>query len=80
MEIKMTRFVVDLGSVKLDERQKQAISSTIQAAVLSALAKEKLPSNKSVGFIPPDWLGLILRDRFADLEPALTEVSKFAGR
>lgn len=76
----MTRFVVDLGSLKLDEHQKLMISSSIQSAVLSTLAKEKISSNKFTGFIPPEWRGLILREKIVELEPALAEVAKFAGR
>ncbi len=76
----MTRFVVDLGSLKLDDHQKQAISSSIQTAVLSALASEKVSTNKFAGLIPPDWRGYILREKFAELETALAEAAKFAGR
>lgn len=76
----MTRFVVDLGSLKLDDNQKLAVSSAIQSAVLSTLANQKVATNKFAGFIPPDWRGLILREKFADLEHVLEDIVKFAGR
>jgi len=77
----MSRFVVDLGTLKLDASQEQAISAAIQAAVLAVLADHKISTDKLSGLIPGGGIrGFVLREKIAELEPAVAEISKFVGR
>jgi len=50
----MSKFVVDLGEVKLSDEQKSELSSAIQQVVLSHIAKIPATHAVSGGW----WLGL----------------------
>ena len=58
----MSRFVVDLGGVKLSEEQHDAIASAIQGTVLAQLAKNhQAPNNLEMTFERPRFAGMIGR-------------------
>ena len=76
----MTRFVVDLGSLKLSEEQKSSISSAIQGVVLTQLGEQHHPLPGYYGHFPREWLGFILREKFDELQGAVKDVASLAKR
>ncbi|MCC3246808.1 hypothetical protein LG047_16040 [Methylocystis sp. WRRC1] len=75
----MTRFVVDLGNLKLSDEQKQSIEASIQDVVMSHLG-EIGDRPRRPTYFPPEWLGLIIRERFEELGDSVAEIGKFALR
>ena len=76
-----SRFVVDLGDLKLSPGTKRRIEHGIQQAVLRELAA--LGGGRNLGFrFPRDWLGLILNSgKIADLERVESQIkSGLLGR
>jgi hypothetical protein len=51
---KNTRFVVDLGSLKLDDAERDAISAAIQGAVLSFLGTHRKMPSRRVQLLYPE--------------------------
>ena len=76
-----SRFVVDLGDLKLSPGTKRRIEHGIQQAVLRELAA--LGGGRNLGFrFPRDWLGLILNSgKIVDLERVESQIkSGLLGR
>lgn len=59
----MTRFVVDLGDIKLSRDMQATISEDIQKTVLGHVARLKLDKPFVTKF-PKEWWGLIMHDQF----------------
>jgi hypothetical protein len=69
------QFVVDLGTLKLTDEQRQRVNAAIQKAVIGELAT--IPSGNKLGYFPLDKFkggpiinGVIIRDlasKFSDL-------------
>lgn len=87
----MSRFVVDLGKLKLSNTQKDAIASAIQTAVLAQLASHSpalgegtvgaaVSGNGNFGLIPIGWRGLIFRPTLGELEQGEKQIAGFANQ
>lgn len=72
------RFVVDLGSVEVDQKSVERIEAQIQKAALGALAEIDLRGDLVARF-PREWLGIWIDIR-RDLEINDKEIVQFAGR
>lgn len=55
-----TRFVVDLGDVKVSDTVSKRLNDKIQRAVLDELAGIDLPGDVGMRF-PREWLGIWIR-------------------
>ena len=85
----MTRFVVDLGNMRLSDAQKDAIAGAVQQAVLTQLASHPAGTGAATpaaavsgnyGLIPIKWRGLIYRPQFGELGPAENQIESFANQ
>ncbi len=56
----MTKFVVDLGDIKMSKATQAHISTSIQKSVLANLADLQIDGPSVIGF-PIEWRGLIIR-------------------
>ncbi|MEF3366403.1 hypothetical protein V3H18_07635 [Methylocystis sp. 9N] len=69
----MTRFVVDLGDLKISDELKGSIAADIQGAVLTRLGAQ--PSlGKRVVYLPREWMGFVLREKFEDLAAPIEKI------
>ncbi|QDL91150.1 hypothetical protein FDP22_04755 [Paroceanicella profunda] len=69
------RFIVDLGSVKLDDKISLRIDNAIQKATLTALADHDFRKDVVVRF-PREWRGIWI-DLARDLRIDDREIAKF---
>jgi hypothetical protein len=85
----MSRFVVDLGNMRLSDAQKDAIASAIQQAVLTQLASHPAPTgttapmaavSSNYALIPIQWRGLVYRPQFGELAQAENDIEPFANQ
>jgi hypothetical protein len=85
----MSRFVVDLGNMRLSDAQKDAIAGAIQQAVLTQLASHPAASGTAAptvavsgnyGLIPIKWKGLIYRPQLGQLGQAENDLEPFANQ
>jgi hypothetical protein len=82
----MSRFVVDLGNMRLSDAQKDAIAGAIQQAVLTQIASHApapagaaaAASAGNYGLIPLKWRGLIYRPQLGELGQAENDIERFA--
>jgi hypothetical protein len=76
------RFVVDLGSVDMDERTIQGVEASIQKAALNAVAELDMRGDLIARF-PREWLGIwidIQREGLPQADQFEKEFIAFAGR
>jgi hypothetical protein len=85
----MSRFIVDLGNMRLSDAQKDAIASSIQQAVLTQLASHHAatgataPSaavSSNYALIPIKWRGFIYRPQLGELAQAENDIEHFANQ
>jgi len=86
----MSRFVVDLGNMRLSDAQKDAIASAIQQAVLAQLTAHGAPAPGAAtaagglfgnyGLIPIKWRGQVWRPSLGELDQAENQIAGFANQ
>ena len=73
----MTRFVVDLGDVKLSKEAEHSLNSAIQEIAIKHISASRFEKPFQVWF-PPHWYGIIIRPDFDDLRGLSKEIENFA--
>jgi len=76
----MTRFVIDLGGVKLSREAQQELTSELQSVALAKVAADGAGSIVDQPFalrFPIEWQGLILRDKLDDLLKVEKQIAEF---
>jgi hypothetical protein len=85
----MSRFVIDLGNMRLTEAQKDAIAGAIQQAVLAQLASHPAAAgaattasapSSNYGLIPIKWRGQVWRPSIPELQQAENQIENFANQ
>jgi hypothetical protein len=85
----MSRFVVDLGNLRLTDAQKDAIAGAIQQAVLAQLASHPAGTGAAAasaalsgnyGLIPIHWRGVVYRPTIPELDQAEKQIGSFANQ
>lgn len=73
----MTRFVVDLGDLKISDELKGSIAADIQSAVLTRLGAQPSVAKRAI-YLPREWMGLVLREKFEDLAAPVEKIGALA--
>jgi hypothetical protein len=86
----MSRFVVDLGTMRLSDAQKDAIAGAIQQAVLAQLTAHGVAApgaataagvlSGNYGLIPIKWRGQVWRPPIDQLGEAENQIAPFANQ
>jgi hypothetical protein len=85
----MSRFIVDLGNMRLTDAQKDTIAGAIQQAVLAHLASHHAAAGAATAasalsgnysLIPIKWRGQIWRPTIAELGQAEDQIAAFANQ
>jgi hypothetical protein len=85
----VSRFVVDLGNLRLSDAQKDAIAGAIQQAVLAQLASHPAATGGATaaaafsghyGLIPVQWRGMIYRQTLPQLDQGEKQIANFANQ
>ena len=71
----MTKFVVDLGDIKMSKAAQAQISTSIQKSVLASLADLQIDRPSVIGF-PIDWPGLLIRRDFDQFKIDQQQIAK----
>ena len=72
----MTRFVVDLGDIKMTEKAEADMADEIQKAVLGRIARLDVREPVAIKF-PREWWGIIVRPDFDSLPGIEKEIMGF---
>lgn len=75
----MARFVVDLGDIELSKEAEAQMANEFQTTALSYVAKADFRRPLAVKF-PIDWIGIIIRPDFKELEMGEALIGKNLGR
>lgn len=76
----MTRFVIDLGDVKLSREAQQELTAELQSVALGKVAADGAGSIVDKPFairFPIEWQGLILRDQLEDILKVEKQIAEF---